>query len=112
MSQPSVSIGPYVCGEKPVPLQYTFQDSNGVAMDLTGYTAEFEVRESLGVATFFPATVVDPANGVAQHVWTADEYPTPGHYRARMWVGNTTQRFASVLILFDVADAEGPVPAI
>lgn len=112
MSQPSVQIGPYVVGEKPTPLQYTFQDSVGAVLDLSGYTAKFVYREQYGVATTVNATIPSPTGGVAQYVWTGVEFPTPGHYRARFWVGNNAQRFASVLILFDVADAEGPVPSI
>jgi hypothetical protein len=114
VSQPSVQIGTYTVGEKPVPLVYQFQDSNGIAIDLTGYTVKFEVRESLGAApTILNATLVAPAtNGSVQYVWTGTEFPTPGHYRARFWVGNASQRFSSVLITFDVADAEGPVPVI
>lgn len=113
MSQPNVQIGPYVVGEKPIPLQYAFLDSSGNALDLTGYTVKFMLRESLGSSTTYNATLnAPPTAGVVQYVWTGTEFPTPGHYRARFWVGNSSQRFASVLILFDVADAEGPVPAI
>jgi hypothetical protein len=114
MSQPSVQIGPYTVGEKPVPLVYQFQDSNGAAIDLTGYTVKFEVRESLaGAPSILNGALVAPAtNGNVQYTWTGTEFPTPGHYRARFWTGNAAQRFSSVLITFDVADAEGPVPVI
>jgi len=114
VSQPSVSIGPYVVGEKPVPLTYAFQDSTGTALDLTGYTVKFVLRESLSgaVATYGATLNVPTTTGIAQYVWTGSEFPTPGHYRCRFWAGNTTQRFASVLITFDVADSEGPVPSI
>jgi hypothetical protein len=114
VSQPSVSIGPYVVGEKPVPLVYTFLDSNGNAMDLTGYAAKFSIHESLGaVSASLNASVnAPPTAGAVQYTWIGTEFPTPGHYRARFWVGNSTQRFASVLITFDVADSEGPVPVI
>jgi hypothetical protein len=114
VSQPSVQIGPYVVGEKPVPLTYTFLDSNGNALDLTGYTAKFSIHESLGVVSTSLNAVVNapPTAGVVQYTWAGTEFPTPGHYRARFWTGNLAQRFASILITFDVADSEGPVPAI
>jgi hypothetical protein len=113
VSQPSVTVGPYVVGEKPPPLTYQFQDSTGTPIDLTGYTAKFELHESLGVTTQYNATLNAPATaGIVQYVWLGTEFPTPGHYRARLWAGNSTQRFASVLITFDVADSEGPVPAV
>lgn len=114
MSQPNVQIGPYVVGEKPVPLLYTFLDSNGNVIDLTGYTAKFAIHESLGLTSgTLNATVNNPPTaGVVQYTWAGTEFLTPGHYRARFWVGNLAQRFASVLITFAVADSEGPVPAI
>lgn len=112
MSQPSVSIGPFVVGEKPIPLQYTFQDSNGTALDLTGYTVKFVYHEQFGPSTTANATLANAAGGIVQYVWLGSEFPTPGHYRARFWAGNGAQRFASVLITFDVADPEGPVPNI
>ncbi|HEX9248500.1 MAG TPA: hypothetical protein VF856_03325, partial [Gemmatimonadaceae bacterium] len=75
--------------------------------------ARFEYREQLGSSTTSNATIPAPAtNGQVQYVWTGTEFPTPGHYRARFWCGNSARRFASVLITFDVADAEGPVPNI
>ena len=112
MSQPSLTIGPYVVGERPIPLQYTFQDSNGNVIDLSGYTAKFEYHEQFGPVTTANATIPTPTNGTAQYTWLGTEFTTPGHYRARFWVGNLAQRFASVLITFDVADSEGPVPNI
>jgi hypothetical protein len=113
MSQPSISLGPYVFGEKPIPLQYGFQDSNGVAIDLTGYTAKFVLHEQFGTTQTFAATIVSPTtSGIAQYVWLGTEWLTTGHYRARFWVGNLAQKLASVLITFDVADPEGPVPVI
>ena len=112
MSQPSVQIGPYVVGEKPIPLLYGFQDSSGAVINLTGYTAKFVFHEQYGAVTTAAATIPTPTDGTVQYVWLGTEFPTPGHYRARFWVGNTTQRLASVLIMFDVADPEGPVPAI
>ena len=112
MSQPSVQVGPYVVGEKPIPLQYTFLDNSGAAIDISGYTAKFVLHEQLGVVQTFNATIPTPTGGVAQYTWVGTEFPTPGHYRARFWVGNNAQRLASVLITFDVADSEGPVPNI
>jgi len=113
VSQPSLTIGPFVCGEKPIPLIYQFQDSNGNAIDLTGYTVKFVYHEQFGAAVTQNAVLVNPAtNGQVQYTWQGTEFPTPGHYRARFWAGNNAQRFASVLITFDVGDSEGPVPQI
>ena len=114
MSTPSVEIGPFKVGEIPLPFTYQFQDSNGAALNITGYTAKFNCREHDATTGVFgaAASVSDPVNGIVQYLWVGNEFPTPGHYLAEVWVGNLTERFASVNILFDAALAVGPVPAI
>lgn len=114
MSTPKVTIGPYVVGEKPAPFVYTFQDYAGAALPITGYAAKFIVRRSddpAGAQTY-NATVSNGAAGQVTYTWTGAEFPVPGHYLAEMWVGNGSNRFASVLIRFDVRSAVGPVPNI
>jgi baseplate upper protein BppU len=114
MTSPSTVIGPFVVGEKPAPILYSFQDSNGLAINLTGYTAKFEVREQDAPFTSDrnAAVVSPPTNGVVQYTWVGDEFPTPGHYLAEFWVGNGGQRWASILIEFDVRGPVGDVPGI
>jgi hypothetical protein len=111
-TSPSISTGPFVVGEKPAPLLYGFQDSNGAVIDLTGYTAKFVYREQDGTPTTANATLPTPANGQAQYSWTGVEFPTPGHYLAEFIVGNGTQRFNSILITFDVRAPVGLEPNI
>lgn len=108
----SVSAGPYVVGEIPPPLQYQFQDSNGLAIDLTGHTVKFSVREQYGTATEYDAVLSDAANGIVQYAWTGGEFPTAGSYRSEFWAGNGTIRYASILIEFDVRLPVGPVPTV
>jgi hypothetical protein len=104
---------PFVVGEKPAPLVYTFKDSTGAVINLTGYNAKFSVRELYGVAgALFNAAVTGPTAGEATYTWVGGEYPTPGHYLAEMWVGNGTQRFCSERIEFDVRAPVGSVPSI
>jgi hypothetical protein len=112
VSATSAVIGPYVTGEKPPTLSYTFLDSSGAAIDLTGYTAKFNIKERWGAATQYSATVATPASGIVTYAWTGAEFLTPGHYEAEFWVGNTTLRYDSIRLKFDVQQAVGPVPAI
>ena len=107
-----VAIGPYVVGEKPPPLTYSFLDSNGVAVNLTGYTAKFVCKEADGTVTTWNAVVSTPLSGTVEYVWTGVEFLTPGHYRAEFWAGNTTNRYASLVLVFQVRDSVGPVPNI
>lgn len=108
----SVTIGPYVIGEKPPALTYQYLDSSGTALNLTGYTAKFSYQERDGAAVTANASVSDPANGKVTYTFTGSEFATAGHYRAEFWTGNTTNRYASVDILFDVAVPVGTPPAI
>jgi len=108
----NIEIGPYVVGERPAPLVYQFLDSAGTAINLTGFTAKFNYQERDGAAVTANATISDAVNGKAQYTFTGAEFSTAGRYRAEMWVGNLTNRYASVDITFDVAVPVGTPPAI
>lgn len=103
---------PYVIGEKPSPLVYQFLDANGTVINITGWTAKFSYQERDGAAATANATISDGPNGKAMYIFTGAEFTTAGHYRAEMWVGNGTNRYASVDIVFDVAVPVGTVPNI
>jgi hypothetical protein len=107
-----VDVGPFVVGEKPAPLLYQFQDADGNPLNLTGYTVKYVVKERDGALTTFNASLTDPVNGKVTYTWIGTEFPTPGTYLSRFWVGNSTNRFASWLIKFLVADPLGAVPNI
>jgi hypothetical protein len=108
----TVTIGPYVVGEKPSPLEYQFLDSSGSPINIAGWTAKFQCQELFGTVFSGSATVTDGANGKAQYVFTGSEFPTSGQYRAAFIVGNGSNRFESVLIKFDVSSGVGPMPSI
>lgn len=109
----SVDIGQFVVGEKPIALEYTFQDASGTDLDITGYVAKFSWREKSGVATTQNATLSGTGDdGRVTYVWSGSEFMSPGHYIGELWVGNNTHRFASVLITWTVRTAVGAVPAI
>lgn len=113
MAATSVTIGPYVVGEKPPPLVYQFLDSSGAAIDLTGYTAVFNFGPAdSGSPTAGAATITSPSTGHVTHSWTGTEFPVPGEHRAEFWVGNTVQLFCSLLLKYTVRAAVGPVPTI
>lgn len=109
----TVTIGPYVVGEKPSSLVYTFLDSAGAAINLTGYTATFQyVRCDGGVPATGAATVSSPTTGQVTHTWTGAEFPEPGKFWSEFWVGNTTNRFCSLRLEYLVRSAVGPIPNI
>jgi hypothetical protein len=108
-----ITVGPYVVGEIPAPLEYTFQESDGSAMDLTGYTAKFLVRPSDGgPAVELDATVSTPLAGQVTYTWDGTELEQPGPHWAQIWVGDGTNRFASLRLEFSVRASVGPVPAV
>jgi hypothetical protein len=107
-------IGPYVVGEIPAPLEYTFLESDGSAVDLLGYTAEFITRptDDVSAVSVYPAAVTDPANGVVTYTWDGTELESPGRHWCELWVGNGTNRFASVRMEYGVRASVGPAPQI
>jgi hypothetical protein len=113
VSTPKVDIGPFVVGERPAPLVYQFRDSNNAALNIAGYTAKFAYKEYDGPSTTKNATVSSGANGEVTYAWDGTEFAGPGHYQAELWVGNLTQKFASIRIEFDVrVNIAVPVPNI
>lgn len=112
-SENSECIGPFVIGEKPAPLRYQYLDSSGAPLVITGYAVRFLFREEYGVVITRNGNLINAgAEGIVEYLWIGDEFPTPGHYLAELWVGNGTNRFASVKIEWDARPALGPVPAI
>jgi BppU N-terminal domain len=103
---------PYVIGEKPSPLEYTFLDGGGAIINLTGYTAKFQWQERDGTAQSASATVPTGTDGKVRYTFTGNEFPTAGHYRAAFIAGNGTNRFESVEINFDVSIGVGSMPSI
>ena len=112
MASASIQVGPYVVGEKPPPLEYTFLDAAGAAINLTGYTAKFHVQRTDAAALVFNATVSDPTGGKVTYTWAGTEFATPGSYWAEAWVGNSVNRFASLRLEFTVRASIGTAPSI
>lgn len=112
VESPHVDAGPYVVGEKPAPITYAFKDSAGGVLTLTGFTVKLVIKERDGTPTTLNASLIDGPNGVVGYTWVGTEFTTPGHWMMEFWVGNTVQRFCSLLIVFDVRTSLGVVPAI
>lgn len=107
-----LEIGPYVVGEKPPPYEYTFLDSDGTAINLTGYSAEFRVQRVDGPVVSGAATITAPTEGKITHTWTGTEFPTPGRYWAEFVTGNGVNRFNSLRLEFTVRANIGTVSVL
>lgn len=103
-------LGPFSVGEKPLPLQITFTDNDGTAINLTGYAADFVIEKidadeatdsNLGTGV---SSLPTPASGVTQYAWVAADFAFAGRYQGQMWVGNGTNLLASIEFWWDVVD--------
>lgn len=113
MASSTTTIGPYVVGEKPSPLEYTFLASDGSPMNLTGYTAKFVIRPvDSDTASTYNAAITNPTGGVVTYTWSGAELAEPGKHWAELWVGNTMNRYASLRLEYSVRASVGAVPAI
>lgn len=101
-------LGPYSVGEIPRALAVTFEDADGGPVNLSGFTARFvieqvsgdEAASGLGQGV---AAITDAAAGVTEYAWTAADFATAGRFRGQMWVGDGTNRLASIEFWWDVA---------
>lgn len=115
MSGPTVEIGPYVVGEIPPPLEYTFLDANGVAINLTGFTVRFqraEIDGGFANAVTVNGALSDAVNGKVTYSWIAADFSYPGRYGGMFFVGNGTNRYASWLITWTTCMSVDVPPVI
>lgn len=108
----TITIGPYVVGEKPSSLEYAFLDSGGSPINITAWAVRFQCQERFGSVFYGTGSISDGPSGKALYVFTGAEFPTAGAYRGQFWVGNGTNRFASVDIKFTVETSVGAPPVI
>lgn len=110
------TLGPYTRGEIPPPLVYTWEDNEGVAAPITGFTGKFVLLKA-GAATPVERTVtVDAVHSTVTYVWQDDDFDAEGTGIGQFWVFGTTagnhQKYASVDYEWDVAAPVGEdVPA-
>lgn len=115
MSGPTIEIGPYVVGEIPVPLEYTFVDSDGIPLNLTGYTVRFQRGEIDGGfvnAVTVNATLTNGPAGQVTYTWVAADFPHPGRFGGMFFVGNGVNRYASWLITWTTCASVDTPPSI
>lgn len=112
---PEITIGPYVKGEIPEQLQYTFLDEDGDAIDITGWAVRFTYRLSSGTVddtTTQTGVVVTGSAGIAGYSWVAADLATAGEYVGAIWAGDGTNRLRSKLFQWFVKDTFVSAPSI
>jgi hypothetical protein len=113
--RPRKELGPYSVGEIPRPIEVQFLDAEGAALAITGFDAEFIIEQISGTAAAGlgagTASIADGPTGVAQYAWAAADFAQAGRYQGQMWVGDGTNRLASVELWWDVLDLTA-APAI
>lgn len=94
------------------PIEATLTDADGVALNLTGSTVRFHMRDSSGlVKVNAPATLVTPSSGFVRYNWIAADTVASGRYEAQWQVtfaDTTIRTFPSpgktvVIITGDIA---------
>lgn len=99
--------GPFIAGEIPDPLAYTYLQADGQPIDLQGYQVKFCFAERwMGQMKQGNAQTLDPAGGTVSYGWAATDLALPGRYLGMFWASKANQRsYASLPIRFDVAAA-------
>ena len=107
-----ITLGPYTAGEIPPPVVVTFTDAAGAPINITGYAVRLVYRRDADTAVTRTGAVDNGASGIASYTWVAADMATAGSYRADMWVGNGTNRYASQPIAWVIREAVDTAPAI
>lgn len=93
----SIEMGPFVAGEIPVPEEYQFLDADGVAIDLTGFTATFRLQIGDPPGETKAATVSTPDEGRVTYTWVTGDI-VAGLLQAEFVVTNGTNTYISDLM--------------
>ncbi len=107
--QSIIGLGTFAKGAVPRSLQITMQDSDGNALDLAGFTPNFEIVvidsdvavPGLGAGL---SSITGAPNGITQYDWTAVDFGTVGLFRGQMWVDDGTLNFPSAIIQYEVEE--------
>lgn len=83
-----VSVVYLKSGDTAPALQATLQDGGGTAIDLTGATVRFHMRQKGAIKPVVDssAALVTPASGVVQYAWSDEDTALPGEYEAEFEV--------------------------
>ena len=110
-----MNLGEYVGGEKPAPVTIQFTDSNGTNLDTSSgsWVARlvYKVDGADDTTAASDATATVNATGLATFTPPV-ALVTSGTYVGRLVIGNGTNRYASELIHWTVADMVGSMPNI
>ena len=106
--QTIINLGVFAKGEIPEPIQITIQDADGVAINLTGMTAEFvitAVRQTVAGLGAGITTIPTPLSGITKYVWVVADFNTVGTFRGQMWAGTGgTLKLGSFIYQYEVEE--------
>lgn len=117
MAEPTiVDLGAFASGEVPPDLLITFKDSDGNAINISGFTTEIRIEEELGALVGTGVmTIVDAPGGQVSYGWVRGDMLVVGQYKVQAWVLEgvltTSKRYASDLYAYSVYDGPGVPPA-
>lgn len=94
-----ITIGPYVAGEIPAPLEYQFQDDNGTPLTATGMTATFAFAPLGGGEATEADADYEESTATATYTW-GDTDITAGLWVGEFTIDNGTNQFKSVRLLW------------
>jgi hypothetical protein len=108
----SLFLGVFAAGEIPFKFIHTFRDSNGDAINITGWTPNITYTGpgALVYGTGVLALDGDPTTGRVHYTWDEDDFQDVGAYEVLLWVEDGANRLASFLVKYEVYDGPGDTP--
>lgn len=80
-------------GDRLPEIQHTLTDASGSAVDLTGSTVVFALKNDAGTEQTFNATLVTPSSGIVKYSWAAGDVGTT--LAVGYWYGRWRVTFSS-----------------
>ena len=108
MNQTPIELGPFIAGEIPAPLSYSFTNADNEPLFIDSFVTKYQYKRLDGPGPVTVNATVD-AN-TTTHIWGENEIAEPGIYEAVFWVSDQATRFASIPFIYRVKPAPGDVP--
>ena len=104
----AISLGTYKFGEVPLDLLYTFEESDGTPIDLSGFTVKANTTSPAQVSADYNGSLSTAVAGIVAVPWAAAMTGEVGPWSMHIWASNGSTKLVSATLLYNVTYADSP----